>query len=252
MTSKRIVLLAIALGSLLLCVAVTAIGVVTTLFLRRALTPAEWGPDYASPGLTLSLDEVNRTGEPGETQVGYSLTTTGVPPGDDYSLWRLDLGSNEPWQWAESVTVDDDGAVTVHSENQEYSSVAAVGFVRGQRFQVALMNADESIRVFASVFPFPIEASGEGGCRVWVELGALDASMFYLHAEGFQPGEPLVFGATPRSDLGNSRSFADEAGSYLSIEYPGQLTGRTHYTVTGANCSASVSYERGPGALDVQ
>jgi hypothetical protein len=75
--------------------------------------------------------------------------------------------------------------------------LSADDYSKGQPFDVALVSTDETIKAYAKVIPFPIEAE-EGRCRLWVELASPKADGFLIQGEGFEPDEEVT--TTSRSN----------------------------------------------------
>jgi hypothetical protein len=141
-------------------------------------------PENSTPGVEMVLKESTREKRGKVTWVYYNLSTKGLTPGQTLNLYQ--------WVWTLSdgllsqagFQVEPDGKVIcskppeggVSGEESKHwcqgtleeTTLAAVGFQRGQAFRIGLISTDGQQKVFAEITPFPIE-SEDRGCRLLAE-----------------------------------------------------------------------------------
>lgn len=226
---------------------------------------SDWGPKYATPGVHLSVHEVERgAGPKGGTIVGYTFKASGFPKNKSYELWG---------QWTDGLTtkfseklyVDDSGKMVGGRLPGEPSSegialerftINLYGFAKGEAMDYALISTDETVKAFTRVIPFPIEAK-EGSCRLSVELVENRGDLFGIWVEGFEPDEEI----TTVSKFGDQvidegkLKVPSEEGKFLIFLLPSVIGGRSgpaSFTASGKSCNLTVNYEWGPPALKKQ
>lgn len=224
--------------------------------LEQILAPyqrPDWSAAAATPGMALTLTETGRAGPAGQTQVTYTAAVTGLPRDEVYTLWQMPLDGTPVV--VDELVFSDAGELVSQRADSTWPTLVVSGYARAQAYSLALMNARETVRVFAKVFPFPIEATGAGGCRMWLELYNERGTHFLLDVVGFEPEEKVdtSFGVDPVEP--GSGFTVDEHGAYhLSLladpdEYDGK---HSAYTVVGEKCTVSVEYDLGVPAMDPQ
>jgi len=118
-------------------------------------------------------------------------------------------------------------------------------------WEVALVSADRSVRVFTKVVPYPITAS-DGGCRVSLELASHLGERFVAAGSGFPAGEDV---------LAEQRYSGRQIQRKLRVSPEGLLAQDvlTHraigadrgarYAVKARTCQVSIEYNWGEPAL---
>jgi len=121
----------------------------------------------------------------------------------------------------------------------------------GAVWELALVSADRSIRIFARAVPYPITASG-GGCRLSLELASHLGDRFIASGSGFPPGETV---ATEQRYSGRSIARRNRV-SPEGLLTPELLTHRDlgadrggRYTAKSSACEVSLEYDWGEPAL---
>lgn len=193
---------------------------------RLAGAQARWGPQISTPGIAISLVEINRVKIPdGTTRIDYQITSSGFTPGEKLSLirWPLDTQART---FMNGLTVNASGvAVCAPPAPAEPSAPAKAraapaaapasppmpGFgapgctdtmqpnqplhiqttaAPGEAIRVALIGADQKHGAATSAVPFPI-TSQDKGCKLEVLLGVRDASLVLVEGTGFPADKAL-------------------------------------------------------------
>lgn len=121
----------------------------------------------------------------------------------------------------------------------------------GAVWELALVSADRSIRIFARAVPYPITAAS-GACRVSLELASHLGDRFIASGSGFPPGETV---ATEQRYSGRSIARRNRVSSE-GLLTPELLAHRDlgadrggRYTVKSSVCEVSLEYDWGEPAL---
>ena len=226
---------------------------------------SDWGPKYATPGVHLSVHEVERgAGPTGGTEVVYTFKASGFPKNKSYEFWGQWL-DGRTIKFAEKFYVDDSGKLvggqlpgktSPEGVALERFTFGLHGFAKGESKMYALISTDETVKAFARIVPFPIEAK-EGSCRLSVELIENRGDLFGILAEGFEPDEEI----TTVSKFGDQvidegkLKVPSEEGKFLIFLLPSVIGGRSgpaSFTASGKSCNLTVNYEWGPPALKKQ
>jgi hypothetical protein len=115
------------------------------------------------------------------------------------------------------------------------------------------MSTDETVKTYARVIPFPIEARDKS-CHIWVEQTSFDGTLFMIWDEGFEPGE--VIRATTTSE-GETQSQDNKVSSdgrcalILSPAVKGKDSGTASYTAVGKSCKVSLKFDWGRAAMTI-
>lgn len=249
--SRIIFLVAIVSGSLCLLCGI-AVGSYYWFWIQPKVSLAndlnEWVPENSTPGTYLIIKETGRKTKQGMTRIYYEAAAHGLPPHTDFTLCAYDkLLLKETGVWS----LQSDAAGTLILERFSVSN-----FVRGELLVFTWVSDDSEVQVYARLFPFPIEAAGDGGCHVWVELVNTRATSFAVYGEGFQPKEILESGSVINEGVQmQSNIQTDENGRLTSFMFPetiGKQSGTVKETFVGQKCEVTIEYEWGLSALKVQ
>jgi len=240
------------------------------LFACSTPTASKWGPQHVTPGARLTLQEVRRTTIQDMSAVTYRVRVSGVPQGPSLSLWASKLKSDPVPVAHLAFFVDEAGRLLVQGPPIEIAMPAgssinlpehgkefvfnAIGFARGEMFEVGLMDSRLQILAFARVIPFPIEVRGEGGCRLWVELASYGGDLFNIRGEGFESNEKLITESRRGGEIKREDRRATADGRFSSTVMPavlGLATGRAAYNVVSQFCNLTVHYNWGTDAMRV-
>ena len=120
-----------------------------------------------APGIHLGLQEVTRAKTEGHEDVCYRVQAEGLPLEDTYWLYQhwisdLTVAMPEPFQL-------DDRGILFQDQPGDFN-LCLNRMVRGEPMGFALVSRETEAKAFAEVIPFPLEAMGEGGCRIQMTL----------------------------------------------------------------------------------
>jgi TonB family protein len=228
-----------------------------------------WEPTKSSTGTSIVLREERRVAQGDKTLIGYKFTATGLPAGKDYTLFTWRFGQPQPAATAIGYSVDTFGKIVCASHpfrgapdriidrwcrvNLEDLVLVLTDYRQAATFRVALMSTDETVKTYARVIPFPIEARDKS-CHIWVEQTSFDGTLFMIWDEGFEPGE--VIRATTTSE-GETQSQDNKVSSdgrcalILSPAVKGKDSGTASYTAVGKSCKVSLKFDWGRAAMTI-
>ncbi|MFN8471221.1 MAG: hypothetical protein U0822_03300 [Anaerolineae bacterium] len=128
-------------------------------------------------------------------------------------------------------------------------SWGTLGFVRGEPLAVAAMSDDGSVKGYGVVIPFPIQAAGDGGCRMGAELNSTDGTKWLIYGEGFESGEKLAI--TLRRPDGTLGQATDKANDDGTVDGDVSLNGEGMFSLTlqGRACTVTVEFPSGSSRL---
>ena len=231
----------------------------------------ELGEPPAAPRAKLILQEIDRTTIQEMQAVVYKLKVSGLPKGQTFTLWGKKLNSRPVPVDKIGFYVDDAGRLVVQPPPVEFAMPSgssinlpekgkefafnAIGFAKAEPFELALIDSDRAIAAFARVIPFPIEARGEGTCRIWVELGSPGGDLFKILGEGFEAGEEIRTLSRYDSAAVEGEKTVSNDGRFSATVMPtvaDKTFGSADTTVTSRFCSLTVAYEWGTAAIKAQ
>lgn len=211
----------------------------------------DWTADNSTPGVRLTLHEINRNENSDPSSVRYDIHASGFTSDRPLVLWIWLLTVDHPTAVGQFI-LDAEGHLRGQVTNQLYEGLAVHNFYRGEALYVAVMTVDQSARAYAKVIPFPITSTNPDGCALELELVSRAGTIFAATGRGFQPGE----GVTTRSTaLGETRQSTDKAGadgtftSELMPAVAGKDSGRASYTAAGEKCQVTLEYDWGLSAV---
>lgn len=226
---------------------------------QRGSVIKNWG-SASTPGVTLRLHEVNRQKEDGFTTIEYRLSDSGFPPGKTYNFWRRKIG--EPPKILHTGLILTESGKLASKSNRgepplllEKTKFRVHDFARGEPLEVAVVSDDGRVKAFSKAIPFPIEARGEGRCRLWVELGVPLGQAFVIQGEGFEPHEKVKVVSKSEEETIESNDDISADGRFLVVMAPavkGKDSGVATYTASGKRCKLTVNYQWGRPALRSQ
>jgi hypothetical protein len=143
----------------------------------------------------------------------------------------------------------------ITGEKDSYLLVlGAADFVRGQPLDVALVSETTGKRAQASLHPYPIQAKGDGGCSLEIEILSEQGGLFAIAVEGFLPGEEVqTISKYKGEELIETYIFPEEQeskGIGVIMTYGLWDRGKSTYMATGRNCTVSVDYKVGRDASE--
>jgi hypothetical protein len=247
----------IRIMSAMLCAAIVELVSLSQCSGQTVPSRDQWGEKYNSPGANLTYKEIGRTRIEGRTVITYNLFASGLPKNEHYVLCSLNVGS-EPQAVTDAYLNDEGKVVNVladpaHHVGEDPINVKAFGG-KGEPIQFALISDDDRLRVFAQVIPFPLEVSS-GPCHLAaIETGPYYYGMF-IGLTGFQPNENLAIETQSGDEGGQTKTKANEQGSYNADLLPfvkGQRSGKAQFYVTAKSCKIGIEFPWGEGSYKYQ
>jgi hypothetical protein len=237
------------------CLTVAAVAVWYIIGQQGRSDQANWGPEHNTPATSLQLVEAKRETIPGDSKVLYTVKATGLPQGVIFGVWNRML-SKEPVLVLSQIYLDTKGRLVSKDSPAEEFQMGIQKYARGEPFEIALISEDEQTRVYGRVVPFPIEATGAGGCRLQVELARDDGKMFFISGSGFVPGEQVTWTSVSAgeriADVTTVKSDGALDRVFFLPAVIGKPFGVDRYSVQGSRCSVELEYEWGLPALKPQ
>jgi hypothetical protein len=239
----------------LLCILIVGAGIFLFINRMHSAQADQWGPEYSTKGMSLTLTEVSREKDQnGVTVITYGLSTAGMSQDQTYTLLGKNFSDESAVQLGE-FRIDASGKLLDTKNGQRFDHFTAGQYAMGQALNMALMNSDKSIRVYAKVIPFPIEATDGKRCYLSVELLSRDGLSFTISGRGFEPNEEIVDKSRSENEAMETTETSDSNGTFGIVEFPavtGKQSGTAQHTVTGKQCNLTVQYEWGTTALEIK
>jgi predicted enzyme related to lactoylglutathione lyase len=219
--------------------------------------PITWIPKFATPGVRLTFQEQSQTTVEGRPAVTYSVDITGLPKDKTYALWQ---------KWLDGKIAlfgqfhFDDSGVLVGSLGSERSinqkmPLSKVTFhfyqmFRGEPANFALVSTDidQTVKAFANFVPFPLQAKGDGGCSLSMELLSQKGRLFGFMVEGFKPDEEVTTVSKSGGEILEEKQKAPADGRFAAIGDPGVIGsagGSASFQASGKACEVILNYEWG-------
>ncbi len=203
----------------------------------------DWVDNYATPGTSLELVEIR------DPKINYKMKATGFAADESLSLWRKGLYGYNRF----SVVLGEDNFLRWHATGTKdtYELRRAVhDYVLGLPLKVALVSDTTGKRAHAKVFPYPIQAKGDGGCSILVEVLTDMGDLFAITGDGFLPGEEVqTLSKYKDENLANTRIISENQRFKHLILYGPLDRGKATYSATSPNCTVSVDYNVGKDAI---
>jgi hypothetical protein len=125
--------------------------------------------------------------------------------------------------------------------------------VLGEALDLAFLTPDGSKVAQARAIPFPIEASGTGGCMASAQAVMKQGRGFAIMAEGFVPGEDVVFRSTRGSKQTEKTVQASPEGIvYEVVRFKANDSGTVTHVLKGKSCGVTLTHSIGKDAVVVQ
>ena len=209
--------------------------------------PFEWEPRISSPGTSLSIDLQQTISGPPDGRIMVLIRSSGFDPDSTVTLW-LRRGAEylrlEP-------AISEDGTVQIPPGTD---SMFLSGYIRGQSFDIALVDEDTNRRAHAKLTPFPITAQGAGGCTASAEVGTELGQEWTLWLTGFDGGEEVAITSTARRETITDTLIASQTGEIaLPILY-GRRSGREAQVIAqgSAGCTVTLEFAIGRSARNAR
>jgi hypothetical protein len=206
--------------------------------------PFEWNPAFASPGTSLSIDSQVMRGPPNGMVVVAIKATGFSDAAATLALWERRGGR----YYKHKPAVDANGMV------QLIPGVDATmlgGYIRGQSFDVALVDEATTQRAHAKITPFPISAEAAGGCKASAEVLTESGLVWLISLAGYSAGEQIGVTSVAKKETLTKDIAASESGQVaFPILYPKGSKGGAKITAKGSHgCDVSLEFAIGESAL---
>jgi hypothetical protein len=233
----------------------------------NAQQPPRWADrESATPGVQLTLQEATRAPYNGVTRVIYRLALAGAPEDRTYQLFFVLPGEATAYRMGWRPNAEAAAVILCHQPSIECPALrpaeingktfGVYGYPKGKAVRLMVASADQSVKAFAEVFPFPLEAR-DGPCHLWAELiPDSQGRSFAFHGDGFPPGAKVVMSSRSGGEIQNRTINASANGSLpptiISPAVAGQTSGVASLTAIGPACLPAVAYQWGSPALAEQ
>jgi TPR repeat protein len=193
---------------------------------------------------SLTLREKSRRSTPKGEAVTYVLQADGLPQGKSYKFSgrRMDGSTG-----ASPEVLHVDGSGRVLSKDGSEFELTLGGMFAGEFTIFTLASEDGTAKAAVEITPFPIEAVGKGGCRLWVKPASIKGDIFSVTGEGFKPGQEIKTVASFSGEVIKGR--ADNKDGNLKIflwpAVRGRNGGEGSLTASDESCSVTIRYAWG-------
>jgi hypothetical protein len=185
--------------------------------------------------------------------VAMSIKSTGfAEAASTLALWRREGGEyykREPTLSADGVVQDEFGNDTKFLG----------GYIRGQPYDIALVDEATNRRAQAKITPFPITAIGSGECKASAEVQSASGLLWVITLSGFKSGEDVTITSTFKAGVFKKEKLTDnvvtsETGEIsFPILFPKRSKGNAAVMAQGsAGCSVTLDYAIGKSALNAK
>jgi hypothetical protein len=217
------------------------------------------GKKMNSPGVDLSLREIDRTATSDRTLVKYELYAKGLPTDLTYTLLKVQI-SGKILKQLDGVTLDSNGRAICAGRKGTCSGSAPnspidLVFFAGKAEPIRLLlasNDDSHLKGFVSVIPFPNSVTDKS-CKLESVLGTPKGEVTYVQGSGFEPNEELAMESESYGEKNHGPAKAEADGSYFAVTMPnvlGKTSGTTTWSVRGTNCNPTLTFTWGTYHLE--
>lgn len=217
--------------------------------------PVSLDARLATPGFRIEVSKVPSNTFQGTQQ--YRLHAAGFPRGVVFNVWAKDFGHSFH-EVISGFQVDESGNLVLIDQNglgrprpAEEIDLGPGPYPRGVGWEVALVSADRTIKTFAKVIPYPLNAQ-DGACSIELELVSQFGERFLTTGEGFPRGTDVITKIEYAGRLIEKPVRISGEGKLPSrlISHAATNAERSaRYTVKGRSCEVRVDYEWGEPAL---
>jgi hypothetical protein len=122
----------------------------------------------------------------------------------------------------------------------------------GESVVFTLLSEDGAAKAAVEITPFPLEAEGDGGCRLTVKLMSVKGDSFQIIGEGFRPGRPVTAVGSPAGEVTQVPLTRKSDGLLTAIVSPavaGKSGGEATLTASDGSCSVTAGYSWGDAMM---
>lgn len=209
--------------------------------------PFEWDHRYSSPGTFLSIDLQQTISGPPDGAVMVLIRSSGFDLDSTATLWWKRGAEYQRLRPA----ISEDGTVQILPGIE---SMFLGGYIRGQSFDIALVDEDTNRRAHAKLTPFPVTAQGAGRCTASAEIETGLGQAWTIWLTGFDAGEEVTITSTARRDTLTDTLTASQNGEIAFPILYGRRSGReAQVTALGsAGCTVTLEFAIGRSALNAE
>ena len=207
--------------------------------------PFKWDHTFASPGTSLSVDVLQTMGGPPNGMVVISIKASGFSDAAaTLALWQRTGGQYSKHK----PGIRADGTVQFIPG---IDSMMLGGYIRGQSFDIALVDEVTNKRAHAKVTPFPITAEGDGGCKASAEVVTKSGLVWLITLAGYGAGEQVRITSVAKKETLTDDVAASETGEIaFPILYPKRSKRNAQVTAEGSRgCNVSLDFAIGKSAF---
>ncbi len=241
-----------SVGAMSLLLFIGTLSVPGTLVLAQLdEAPFKWDHAFASTGTSLSVEVLQTMRGPPNSMFAISIKSTGFSDAAaTLAVWQKIGGQ----YFKHKPGIRADGTVQFIPGTD--APTFLTGFIRGQPFDIALVDEATNRRAQAKITPFPITAIGSGECKASAEVQTKSALVWVIGLSGFESGENVTITSTFKAGLFKKKTLTDiliasETGEInFPILFPQRSRGRAAIMAQGsAGCSVTLDYAIGKSAL---
>jgi hypothetical protein len=210
-----------------------------------------WGPGASTPNRSLSLKEASREG----SVIRIRMYATGLPKHDVYTLLTWPVTQRGPSESLRGVTFDESGLAVCAGtpgtcgtpDKPNDPSDVVLKPVPGEPSRLALISADQAIKLYAKIVPIPLKGEDKG-CSVEAVLLTPGSELVAIEATGFPANTDVVMDTESEGERHGGKAKTDSNGRYVSAILPykqGLARGTAKVTLKSAGCSPAVSFPWG-------
>jgi len=208
---------------------------------------------YTTDGVSLVITEKSRTKVDNATVISYQLHAPGFVASESPVLIMRQMDDTyvpmmEFLVDSTAKVYDPNDPTLLHPEELSFGNL-----VLGEALDLAFLTPDGSKVAQARVIPFPIEASGTGGCKASGQAVMKQGRGFAIIAEGFAAGEDVVFRSTRGSKQTEKTLHASPEGIvYEVVKFKANDSGTVTHVLKGKSCAVTLTHSIGKDALAIQ
>ncbi len=233
-------------GAMSLLLFMGALSVPGTLVLAQLdEAPFKWDHTFASPGTSLSVDVLQTMSGPPNSMITISIKSTGFSDAAaTLALWQRTGGRYSKHK----PGIRADGTVQFIPGTD---SMMLGGYIRGQSFDIALVDEATNRRAQAKLTPFPITAIGSGVCWASAEVITKSGLVWLITLAGYHAGEQVRITSVAKKETLTDDLAASGTGEIaFPILYPKRSKGNAQVTAEGSRgCNVSLDFAIGKSAF---
>jgi hypothetical protein len=228
---------------------------------KLASLQKNFGEKMNSPGVELSLKEINRSHAEDRTLVTYGLYAFGFPPNTILTLFQVQIDGSIIKNM-EGITLNaadrticagKEGTCSGNGPDDPIDLIVFAGTAEPKRF--ALISDDNThLKGFVSVVPFP-NVVVDNGCRLESIIGTPNGELTFVQGTGFEPNAALTMESQSYDERHHDVSKAQADGSYFAAIAPsvlGEKSGVTVLEVKSSKCNPKLTFRWGEDTYHLQ